>query len=67
LIKTLVKKFLSCCEKMIQYFDMMREVGAQSKSNMVFVPHSPGSMGNLHDQLRETVFAGEAFKKSLDQ
>lgn len=52
---------------LIQYFDMMREVGAQSKSNMVFVPHSPGSMGSLHDQLRETVFAGEAFKKSLDQ
>ncbi len=30
-----------------QYFDMMKEVGAQSKSNAVFLNHSPGELGSL--------------------
>merc|ERR1712167_462821 len=30
-----------------QYFDMMKDVGAQSKTNAVFLDHSPGALGDL--------------------
>merc|ERR1740133_244773 len=30
-----------------QYFDMMKDVGAQSKTNAIFLDHSPGALGDL--------------------
>ncbi|MEI8320441.1 MAG: SPFH domain-containing protein [Alphaproteobacteria bacterium] len=42
---------------MIQYLDMLREIGSSSKSNTVFVNHSPGGVQDLAQQIRETMFA----------
>ena len=42
---------------MIQYIDTLKEIGGNSKSNVVFVPHSPGNVGDISDQIRETVFS----------
>lgn len=47
---------------LIQYIDTLKEIGAASKSNIVFVPHSPGGLASLGEQIRETVFAAEEFK-----
>jgi len=30
-----------------QYFDMMKDIGAQSKTNAVFMNHSPGALEDL--------------------
>ena len=32
---------------LVQYFDMMRDVGGHSGSSVIFVPHSPGGMADL--------------------
>ncbi|CAL9774767.1 unnamed protein product [Musa acuminata subsp. burmannicoides] len=36
-----------------QYFDTMKEIGAQSKSSAVFIPHGPGSVRDVADQIRD--------------
>ncbi len=41
-----------------QYMDMMKEIGSNSKSNLVFVQHEP-DMANLSKHLRETIFAAK--------
>ena len=41
-----------------QYFDMMRDVGAQSKSNAVFLNHSPGALEDLAQAVQKGFMAG---------
>ncbi|XP_042377265.1 hypersensitive-induced response protein-like protein 1 isoform X1 [Zingiber officinale] len=36
-----------------QYFDTMKEIGAHSKSSAVFVPHGPGAVRDVADQIRD--------------
>ncbi len=36
---------------MTQFFDTIKDIGASSKSNMVFMPHSPGGMTDVYHQL----------------
>ena len=49
---------------LVQYFDMMRDVGGSSSTNVIFVPHSPGGMADLGQQIRETIFASSALEKT---
>jgi len=44
---------------MIQYIDTLKEIGGNSKSNVVFVPHSPGNVNDLSTQFRETIFSAQ--------
>ena len=41
-----------------QYFDMLKEVGAQSGTRTLFLPHSPGGLDSVVDQLREAMITG---------
>jgi regulator of protease activity HflC (stomatin/prohibitin superfamily) len=49
---------------MTQYFDMLKEIGASSKSTAVLIPHSPGHLQSLSEQVRtamtEAGMLGEA-------
>ncbi|GFZ17530.1 SPFH/Band 7/PHB domain-containing membrane-associated protein family [Actinidia rufa] len=36
-----------------QYFDMMKEIGAASKSSAVFIPHGPGAVRDVATQIRD--------------
>lgn len=36
-----------------QYFDTMKEIGAQSKSSAVFIPHGPGAVRDIAQQVRD--------------
>ena len=47
----------------IQYFDMLRDIGSSSKSNTVFVNHSPSGVQDLAQQLREVMFAAQNHRK----
>jgi len=44
---------------MIQYIDTLKEIGGSSKSNVVFVPHTPGNVKDLSTQIQETVFSAQ--------
>ena len=45
---------------MIQYFDMLRDVGSSSKSNMVFTNHGPNAVGDLLEQFRQAIIAAKS-------
>ena len=49
---------------LIQYIDTLKEIGAGSKSNVVFVPHSPGNVNDISQQIRETIFAAKKMEDS---
>jgi regulator of protease activity HflC (stomatin/prohibitin superfamily) len=40
---------------MTQYFDTLKEIGASSRSNAILIPHSPGNLANLSDQIRNAM------------
>ena len=43
-----------------QYFDMMRDVGANSKTNAVFMNHSPGALEDLAQAVQKGFMASSA-------
>ena len=47
---------------MTQYFDTMKDIGASSKSNAVFIPHGPGSVHDVASQIRDGLQQGNATK-----
>jgi regulator of protease activity HflC (stomatin/prohibitin superfamily) len=51
---------------MTQYFDALRDIGAQS--NTILLPHSPAAVSELYAQLRAAITAGSlAAMKSVEQ
>lgn len=42
-----------------QYFDTMKDIGASSKSNAVFLPHGPGAVKDIASQIREGLLQAE--------
>ncbi|MDR2794571.1 MAG: SPFH domain-containing protein [Holosporaceae bacterium] len=49
---------------LIQYIDTLKEIGGTSKSNVVFVSHSPGGISAIGDHVRETIFASANLEKN---
>ena len=46
---------------MTQYFDTIKELGATSTTKTILIPHSPGAVGDLSNQLRNALItANEA-------
>lgn len=43
---------------MTQYFDTLRLIGIQGHATTVFLPHSPGGMGDIRQQIAEAVMIG---------
>jgi regulator of protease activity HflC (stomatin/prohibitin superfamily) len=48
---------------LIQYIDTLKEIAGSSKSNVIFVPHSPGNVSDLANQLRESIIIGQQMSK----
>ena len=44
---------------MTQYFDMLKEIGASTRSNAILIPHSPGNMVTLTEQIRNAMLEAE--------
>ena len=42
-----------------QYLDTIKEIGAQDKSNTLFMSHSPAAMGDLFRQMQDAVTIGQ--------
>jgi len=43
---------------MTQYFDTLKEVGAQARSNTILMPHSPGAMPEFFQQIQNAIMVG---------
>jgi regulator of protease activity HflC (stomatin/prohibitin superfamily) len=48
-----------------QYFDMLKDVGSSSKTNVLFVPHGPQNMTDVGEQIREVIFGAAALSKDI--
>jgi hypothetical protein len=44
---------------MTQYFDTLKEIGNNSSTNTILLPHSPGHLTDLAAQIRDSMIAGE--------
>jgi regulator of protease activity HflC (stomatin/prohibitin superfamily) len=49
---------------MTQYFDTLKEIGASAKSSTVLIPHSPGALADLTEQLRTAMITAEQVGKA---
>ncbi len=50
---------------MTQYFDTLKEIGAAARSNTILIPHSPGTLSGLMEQLRTAMITAEQVSSSL--
>lgn len=48
---------------MTQYFDTLKEIGLSGKSNTIMIPHSPGGMGDISEQMRNAVITANEVAK----
>jgi regulator of protease activity HflC (stomatin/prohibitin superfamily) len=51
---------------MTQYFDMLKEIGASAKSTAVLIPHSPGNLSSLTDQIRNAMMEADQINQSTN-
>lgn len=51
---------------MTQYFDTLKDIGLSSKTNTILIPHSPGGMNQVADQLREAMITADAVNKKAN-
>jgi regulator of protease activity HflC (stomatin/prohibitin superfamily) len=43
---------------MTQYFDTLKEIGAQTRSNTILMPHSPGALPDFFSQSQNAIMVG---------
>lgn len=51
---------------MTQYFDTIKDIGANSKNSSILMPHSPGGMREFQDQIIKGTFVGGQIKDDLN-
>lgn len=49
---------------MTQYFDTLKDVGLSSNSNTIMIPHSPGGMNEISEQLRNAMITANEVSKA---
>ncbi len=48
---------------MTQYFDTIKDIGLSSRNNTILIPHSPGGMGDISEQMRNAVITANEVAK----
>jgi len=51
---------------MTQYFDMLKEIGASSRTNAILIPHSPGHLASLSEQMRNAMIEADQTVRGPD-
>lgn len=51
---------------MTQYFDTIKDIGANSKNSSILMPHSPGGMKEFQDQIIAGTFVGGKLKDNMN-
>lgn len=49
---------------MTQYFDCLKDVGLHSRNGTIFLPHSPGNVREIADQVRDGALQAQATSRS---
>lgn len=49
-----------------QYFDALKDIAANNKSNTVLVPHSPSVVSDLQQQIRDLLISSQTVTKNID-
>ena len=52
---------------MTQYFDTIKDIGANSKNSSILMPHSPGGMRDFQDQIISGTFVGNKFRDDFQE
>jgi len=50
-----------------QYFDTLKEMGKNGNVNSIMIPHSPSSLGDLQQQIREAIISGGQVLNQMDK
>lgn len=50
---------------MTQYFDTLKEMSTHGNMNTILLPHSPASLSDLHQQLRDAIVIGHQTAQTL--
>jgi len=48
---------------MTQYFDTIKDIGANSKNSSILMPHSPGGMRDFQNQIISGTYVGNKFNE----
>ena len=51
---------------MTQYFDTIKDIGANSKNSSILMPHSPGGMRDFQEQIINGTFVGNQIDQDLN-
>ena len=51
---------------MTQYFDMLKDIGASSRTNAILMPHSPGYLATLSEQMRNAMIEADQTVRSSE-
>jgi len=51
---------------MTQYFDTIKDIGANSKNSSILLPHSPGGMKDVQDQIISGTFVGNKLMRDAN-
>lgn len=49
---------------MTQYFDTMKDIGADSRTKTIFIPHSPAGLSDISNQIRNGIMQGQETVRS---
>lgn len=52
---------------MTQYFDTIKDIGANSKNSSILMPHSPGGMKDFQDQIIRGTFVGNQLDRDVNE
>lgn len=52
---------------MTQYFDTLKDVGTGSNTNTIMIPHSPGGMNDISEQLRNAMITANEVDRAQDK
>ena len=52
---------------MTQYYDMLTDVGKNADTNTILLPHSPGAVGDLREQIISSIQAGKVSGGTKDR
>ncbi|QEK39145.1 SPFH domain-containing protein [Candidatus Nesciobacter abundans] len=51
---------------MAQYFDTIKDLGLHSNQNTILIPHSPGGMNDLFNQIRNSIITGNKMSDDMN-
>lgn len=52
---------------MTQYFDTIKDIGANSKNSSILMPHSPGGMRDFQDQIIRGTYIGNQLDEDINE